>query len=102
MPFLISSSFPSPPASAASTTVATSTTSAELLAANVNRRQFFVHNDSNSTLFVAFAATATSTAFAVKIPKDGLWESLTDGYTGVISGILSGGAGNARITEVTS
>jgi hypothetical protein len=93
--------FPDPPSQAALTAVATSTTSAELLAANAGRRQVFIYNDSNATLFVAFAATATSTAFTVIIGKNSQWQSDLNGYTGVISGILSNGTGNARITEVT-
>lgn len=90
------------PANAALTSVATSTTSAELLAANAARRQVTIYNDSNSTLYVAFAATATASAFTVLIPKAGAWESALNGYTGVISGILASSTGNARVTEVTS
>ena len=90
------------PSAAAHTTVATSTVSATLLAANAARRQVFIYNDSNKTLYVAFAATATATAFAVLIPGNGQWESVLNGYTGVISGLLESGTGNARVTEVTT
>lgn len=90
------------PATAAHTTVATSTTSATLFASNAARRQIFVHNDSNTTLFVSFAATATSTAFAALLPKNTAWASELNGYTGVVSGILMTGTGNARLTEVST
>jgi hypothetical protein len=90
------------PATSSITSVATSTTSATLLAANTARRQFYIYNDSGSNLFVAFAATATATAFTVLIPKNGFFASEMNGYTGVISGILSSGTGNARLTEVTT
>ena len=90
------------PANAAITAVATSTTSATLLASNPARRQVFIYNDSGKDLFVAFAATATSTAFTVVIGKQNQWSSEMNSYTGEISGILSSGTGNARITEVTT
>ena len=90
------------PANATLTSVATSTTSAELAAANAARRQLFIHNDSSKTLYVAFAATATTTAFTVAIGANGSVPFALNGYTGVVSGILSSGSGNARVTEVTT
>lgn len=93
---------PSRPATAAHTTVATSTTSAVLFAANADRRRVIIWNESNNSLYVAFAATATATAYAVLIPKNGSYETPLNDYTGVISGILSAGTGNARLTEVTT
>ena len=90
-----------PPATAALTSVATSTTSVQLLASNAARRKFLIHNDASKTLYVAFAATATSTAFSVLIPGNGSYESDVNDYTGEISGILQTGSGNARITELS-
>ena len=90
------------PATATLTNVVTSTTSAILLAANVARRQVFIYNDSNSTLYVKFGTTASVTSFTVLIPKNGAWESVLNGYTGTIDGVLSSGAGTARVTEVTT
>ena len=90
------------PATATLTNVVTGTISAVLLAANVARRQVFIYNDSNSTLYVKFGTTASVTSFTVLIPKNGAWESVLNGYTGTIDGVLSSGAGTARVTEVTT
>ena len=90
------------PATATLTNVVTSVTSAVLLAANVARRQVFVYNDSNSTLYVKFGTTASATSFTVLIPRNGAWESLLNGYTGAIDGVLTAGAGTARVTEITT
>lgn len=89
------------PTTATLTSVALSTTSAALLAANTARRGFYIHNDSGQLLYVAFAATATISAFTLRLPANGAYESPLNGYTGVISGIKATGAGNARITELT-
>lgn len=85
---------------AALTSVSLTTASQVLLAANANRRGFMVYNDSLNMLFVAFAATASTTAFSTKIQAGGAYEPGID-YTGVISGIASAASGAARITEFT-
>jgi len=90
------------PTNATLSSVATSITSAELLAADPARRKFFIHNAASKSLFVAFAATATPTAFTLLIPGEGSYESDMNDYTGVISGILVSGSGNARITKITT
>ena len=89
------------PANATLTTVATSTTSATLAASNANRAQLAIFNDANKPLRVAFAATATATAFTVLIPGNGQWSGDLNSYTGDVSGLLESGTGNARVTEVT-
>ena len=90
------------PANATLTTVAGSVISVSLLASNAARRQVFIHNDGNADLRVAFAATATATAYTAIIPKNGQWESVLDSYTGAITGIWTSATGSARITEVTT
>lgn len=82
------------------TSVALSTSTTVLLAANSNRKGFIIYNDSMNQLFVAFAATASTTAFSTKIQAGGEYEPGID-YTGVISGIASAATGSARITEFT-
>ena len=94
-------SVPVAPGTATLTTVATSTISATILAANAARKKFHIHNDATKSLFVAFAATATASAFTVLIPGNGSYESEVGDYTGVVSGILASGTGNARVTELT-
>src|SRR3990167_2608181 len=93
---------PSHPANATVATVALTTTSATLFASNADRRQIYVYNDSNSTLYVKFGATASATSFTVLIPKNGYWEGVLNTYTGVVDAVLASGTGNARVTEVTS
>ena len=90
------------PSTAALTTVAASATSVSLLAANANRRQFFIVNNGSKTLYVAFAATATTGAFTFIISSNGTYISPVDGYTGVISGIWNTANGNAQVTEITT
>lgn len=93
---------PTLPGTAALTSVSQSASSVQLLAPNTARRFFSVHNNAGQDLFIAFAATATTTSFTVKVPKNSYFESQTDGYTGEVSGIWSSaGGGNAKITEVS-
>lgn len=87
-------------ATAALTSVSLTTSTQVLLASNANRRGFMIYNDSLNMLFVAFAATASTTAFSTKIQAGGAYEPGID-YTGVISGIASSASGAARITEFT-
>lgn len=82
------------------TSVSLTTSTQVLLASNAARKGFIIYNDSINMLFVAFAATASTTAFSTKIQAGGEYDAVT-GYTGVISGISSFASGAARITEFT-
>lgn len=82
------------------TSVSLTTSTQVLLASNAARKGFMIYNDSLNMLFVAFAATASTTAFSTKIQAGGAYEPGID-YTGVISGIASSASGAARITEFT-
>lgn len=82
------------------TSVSLTTSTQVLLASNATRKGFMIYNDSLNMLFVAFAATASTTAFSTKIQAGGAYEPGID-YTGVISGIASSASGAARITEFT-
>lgn len=90
------------PANAGLTTVPVTNMSAVLLAANAARRTAVIYNDSGKTLYVAFAATATTAAYTYPVPSHSTLELPLNGYTGVISGILPSGSGNAVVTEVTT
>jgi len=90
------------PATAVLTTVAASVVSVLFLASNVARRQAGIVNDSSKTLYLAFAATASTTAFTKLLGAGAQYETPLDGYTGAISGIWSSASGNARITEITA
>lgn len=93
---------PSRPANAALTSVAASASSVSLLASNAARRQVIIVNDGNKTLYIAFAATASATAFTVRLGGGQEFVSEMNSYTGAISGIWDSANGSARITEITT
>ena len=69
--------------------------------ANSSRKGATIHNDSGANLFVKLGATASIASFTVRISSQGYYE-VPFNYTGIIDGIwASGGAGDARITELT-
>lgn len=80
--------------------VALTTSSQTLLASNASRKGFIVYNDSLNFLYIAFAATASTTAFSSKLQAGASYTSDTL-YTGIITGIASAATGSARITEFT-
>jgi type 1 fimbria pilin len=80
--------------------VAGSTSTGVLLALNTSRKGALFFNDSTAILYLALAATASSTAYSVQIAGGAFYE-LSPLYTGVISGIWSAANGNARITELS-
>jgi len=83
------------------TSVGDSTSNVTLLAANTQRLGASIYNDSSATLYVRFAATATTSNFSVKLFPDDYCE-VPSGYTGIIDGLWSSDAGgNARVTEYT-
>jgi hypothetical protein len=71
-----------------------------LLASNTARKGFIIYNDSLNFLYLAFAATSSTTAFSAKLQAGSAYTSDTL-YTGVISGIASAATGAARVTEFT-
>lgn len=88
------------PATGTLVSVAAAITTGVLRNANTARRGCTIFNDSTNNLFVAFAATASTTAFTVKVLAGGYYE-VPERYTGVISGIWDGTNGAARITELS-
>lgn len=85
---------------AALTSVSNAITTTVLLASNTARRGFILYNDSLAIVFIAFAATASTTAFSVKIQPGSEYEPGID-YTGAISSIASAAVGAMRVTEFT-
>lgn len=81
-------------------TVAISAASVSLLAANADRKQVIIRNDTNQDLYITHGATAT-TSSAIRLKKNDVY--LEDKYTGAISGIWDSvaGGGNAQIIEDT-
>ena len=94
--------YPSQGSSAALTSVNASITSASLLAANTNRKTFYVYNDSAATLYLAYGATASTTLYTTQVPPNTLYEMpSTMTWQGAVSGIWPTATGAARITEVS-
>jgi hypothetical protein len=86
-------------ATSVTSTVAASATSVTLLAANSNRVEAIVWNDSTAILRVKFGATASSTDYTVLLNENEA--VIVDTYTGILDGIWDSATGNARITELT-
>ncbi len=87
---------------AALSSVASSASSVELLpTANPGRAGFVIFNDSSAILYVAFAGTASTTAFTDKIAAGAVYNPPQPVYTGVVSGIWASANGYARVTELT-
>lgn len=80
--------------------VALATSSTTILASNAARKGFIVYNDSLNILYLAFSATASTTAFSAKMQPGSSYNSDTL-YTGIITGISSAATGSARVTEFT-
>lgn len=76
-----------------------SITSVTLVAANANRKEVIIRNDTNNDLYIFHGATATLNS-AIKLKKGDTY--IEDKYTGIISGIWNSiaGGGNAEITEI--
>ena len=82
------------------TSVASSATTVSLLAVNANRLAALITNDGTGIMFVALAATASTTAYTYRVTSDS--QILVDGFwTGAISAIWTSPNGSARITELT-
>ena len=89
-------------ATATLSSVSDSAASQTLLSANSERKGCVIYNDSTVILYVAFAATATTSAFTYRLAPTATLELFGEkNYTGVISGIwASDASGAARITEI--
>jgi hypothetical protein len=80
--------------------VAAATSSTLLLSANNARRAVLIQNDSGASMYLAYAATASTSAYSVLIPANSYWEMPPlPVYTGPISACWSSASGNARCTE---
>lgn len=83
--------------------VADNASSVTILAANSERKGFIIVNTSSAILHVAFASTASTSAFTYKVNPQSTLECFGDrNYTGLITGIWATdpGTGSAIITEL--
>lgn len=94
---------PRPAGTATLANVAGSASSVTLQAANTGRLGLVVVNDSTATLYLKYGSAATTSSYTYRLDPGAQWE-MPDGafYTGIVTGIWSSAAGNARVTELTS
>ncbi len=93
-------------ASALSTTstlsnVSASTSTVTILAANTARRDAYIFNDSTATMYLAFASTASTTAYTLQLQSYQGYEFNNAVYTGALSAVWSSATGTARVTQIT-
>lgn len=101
-------SVPDQAATAALSSVPASASTGQLVAALAKsssvtgRLGLIIVNDSASaTLYIAYAATASLTAYTEKVYPGQTWEMPSPIYGGLVSGIWDAAVGNARITELS-
>lgn len=82
--------------------VASSVVSLEILPANANRRGAVLVNDSTAVLYIAYAATASATAYTVKLAAGGQHFMDVPVYTGAVSGIWAAANGACRVTDLSA
>jgi hypothetical protein len=83
------------------TSVASSASSVQLLATNASRKAGYFFNESTAILYLAYAGSASVTAYTVQIAAGAFFEMPIPVYTGAIFGIWAAANGNVRITEGT-
>jgi hypothetical protein len=82
------------------TSVNATTSSTVILASNPNRITASIFNNSNKTMYLALAATATTSLYSIQIASGAYYE-LPAVYTGIISAVWASGANSAAlITEL--
>lgn len=82
-----------------SNVAATLSASTTLLAANANRLNAVIFNDSTTgTLYVSENNTATTTQHTFQVLPGQGWQ-VTSGYVGIVTGVWSVASGSARATE---
>lgn len=86
--------------SASLTSVAAAASSTSILASNSSRKGAKFYNDSTSDAYLAFAASATTSAFTVKMVAGSYYSMELPVYTGAISAIWDTANGSMRITEL--
>jgi hypothetical protein len=79
---------------------AASASSAVLVTATNSRRGVIIFNEGSTALYLAFAATATTSAYTTQVAANGVFTlDPVSNYGGPISGIWAGSpTGNARVT----
>lgn len=87
-------------ASATLTQVASSASSVSVLASSATRKGAIFFNASTAICYLAFTATATSTAYTIQMAPNSTYIMDKAIYTGVISGIWASANGNMIVTAL--
>ena len=88
-------------ATATKANVSAAVTTTALIASNTSRLGASVFNDSTSAMYVNLGASASTTAFVVKLAAASYYE-IPFGYTGAVNGIWDTATGAARVCEFTA
>ncbi len=84
------------------TQIAPSTASVEVLAANTSRKGFLLCNNDTDTVYIAFSAAASLTAFTLELATGATYEAGSVVYQGEITAIwATAGTGSLQVTELT-
>lgn len=78
--------------------VGTSVVAATLFAATARANARLVYNEAAAVLYVKFGATASATDYTVAVPASGYYELPMPVYSGLVTGTLASGTGNAQCT----
>jgi hypothetical protein len=87
------------PQSATVSRVATSTAAATLFAATGAAANRLIFNEAAAVLYVKFGASASATDYTVQVAAGGYYEAPEPTYSGIITGILASGTGQAQCTS---
>lgn len=90
------------PATATLANVAGSASNVTLRSSNTARLGLLIFNDSIASLYIKLGATASATSFTVFVGPGAYYELPNPVYTGIVDGIWTAAAGNARVTELTA
>lgn len=91
---------PASSTSGATGNVSASATSVTLAAANASRRALIIFNDSVSSMYYQFGATASASGCVDKIASGGTLYLVPCPYNGIVTGIWDSATGTARVTEL--
>jgi hypothetical protein len=90
------------PATSTLANVASSATNVTLRASNTARLGLMLYNDSTSSCYVKFGATASATSFTVFMGPTAYYELPNPCYSGIVDGVWIVANGNMRVTELTA
>ena len=88
------------PMTATVTTHTVSPVANVVVAANPNRRQVLFHNAAG-TVFLKFGLGVTITDYSIRLVANERYETVVNGYAGVITAIRASGTSTLLVTEVT-